>query len=524
MRKIESLLHTENNVIYFSKNSKAEEYCFRNSTALAINGSILFISDAAILKLAINKAIKKLHILVEVDTFEEFERIEELLLSKENIEFSVVLNKEVDWLQKIKSPVNVFTFPICFNTFFKNIVKKETKINTSEMKIRDIELYQNTLYSNNVDLLKEYSKEFLRVSNKLEIKQLKMILRDNEQLFDFSLFEKLHHDIQFYFKSFFEMNASCRTTYLKEFSRKLLLTYHCLMPEIKIFKPIFIHIFEKLPVSVASDILQHFLELELKIIGIELRNYIPLKINHKNSYIIECCNHILMSSVSDKLGNLINLIEQKAYLNSKLIKELDSTLSENKNNCQCCNNIKTIQIVDAIKEAGTPVQVLKDFSTLQSKMFRSYKNEIDSNCSGRDIVEMLEFVFVNGFKTKNSHIEIALINEINEFYRFNINEYIIVNSIYAILENAIEAKAREISIKLFLDQHKKINIDICHNGSQITTTEAKYIFNKCFTRKSGHFGNGLNIARDWLRTNDYDLIFCEDTHCFKITVCKPREE
>jgi sensor histidine kinase regulating citrate/malate metabolism len=157
-------------------------------------------------------------------------------------------------------------------------------------------------------------------------------------------------------------------------------------------------------------------------------------------------------------------------------------------------------------------------------MFRSYKNEVENNCTGRDIVEMFEFVFINGFKAKTSSVDILVFNTIDEAYRFSINEYIIVNSLYAIIENAIEAKAKEISIVLSLDEEQRIQIEVSNNGTKIRKNEVPYLFEKCFTRKKKHYGNGLAIARDWLQSNKCSIVYCEDKQCFRIKISKDLKE
>lgn len=222
-----------------------------------------------------------------------------------------------------------------------------------------------------------------------------------------------------------------------------------------------------------------------------------MKLTRKENSIIENTMHILISSSSDRLGNLVNSIDDKVWYLSNYTNE---------------KNIKT-----DIKTIEKPMNDLKSYLDNQSKLFKSFKNEINQ-MTPEDFYFMLDFIFLNGFKIKYPKIRILISKELKNIKHFSINEYLIVNSMYALIENSIEANATvvEISIKNCEDE---LYIEIKDNGKELPVKIQKYIFDKNFSfNKPGHFGLGLYIAKNWLESVSCKIVYMKENKIMRIII------
>lgn len=332
--------------------------------------------------------------------------------------------------------------------------------------------------------------------------EINRIISIKNKYYDLGIVDNLFKDLKEYY-TYIYVNSDYKIEFLKELSNKFVYQYYTNFPEIEIIKPININIIEELKKVVLPHqkqfiiLIELVFEIELRYIGQLIKNLISMKLTRKENSIIENTMHILISSSSDRLGNLVNSIDDKVWYLSNYTNE---------------ENIKT-----DIKTIEKPMNDLKSYLDNQSKLFKSFKNEINQ-MTPEDFYFMLDFIFLNGFKIKYPKIRILISKELKNIKHFSINEYLIVNSMFALIENSIEANATvvEISIKNCEDE---LYIEIKDNGKELPVKIQKYIFDKNFSfNKPGHFGLGLYIAKNWLESVSCKIVYMKENKIMRIII------
>lgn len=369
------------------------------------------------------------------------------------------------------------------------------------MDLKQIEIEHKTIN----DLLFQFIKSNDMVTpNLMETisNEINRIISIKNKYYDLGIVDNLFKDLKEYY-TYIYVNSDYKIEFLKELSNKFVYQYYTNFPEIEIIKPININIIEELKKVVLPHqkqfiiLIELVFEIELRYIGQLIKNLISMKLTRKENSIIENTMHILISSSSDRLGNLVNSIDDKVWYLSNYTNE---------------KNIKT-----DIKTIEKPMNDLKSYLDNQSKLFKSFKNEINQ-MTPEDFYFMLDFIFLNGFKIKYPKIRILISKELKNIKHFSINEYLIVNSMYALIENSIEANATvvEISIKNCEDE---LYIEIKDNGKELPVKIQKYIFDKNFSfNKPGHFGLGLYIAKNWLESVSCKIVYMKENKIMRIII------
>ena len=369
------------------------------------------------------------------------------------------------------------------------------------MDLKQIEIEHKTIN----DLLFQFIKSNDMVTpNLMETisNEINRIISIKNKYYDLGIVDNLFKDLKEYY-TYIYVNSDYKIEFLKELSNKFVYQYYTNFPEIEIIKPININIIEELKKVVLPHqkqfiiLIELVFEIELRYIGQLIKNLISMKLTRKENSIIENTMHILISSSSDRLGNLVNSIDDKVWYLSNYTNE---------------ENIKT-----DIKTIEKPMNDLKSYLDNQSKLFKSFKNEINQ-MTPEDFYFMLDFIFLNGFKIKYPKIKILISKELKNIKHFSINEYLIVNSMYALIENSIEANATvvEISIKNCEDE---LYIEIKDNGKELPVKIQKYIFDKNFSfNKPGHFGLGLYIAKNWLESVSCKIVYMKENKIMRIII------
>lgn len=325
-----------------------------------------------------------------------------------------------------------------------------------------------------------------------------------DKLDEFNLYEELLFDLSEYYLGLMHIDLNYRICFLENLSNKFIYKYYANFPENEILRPINKYFIEQIK-HFSKDYklnfrLVTFLELlfdiELKFIGITIKDLTSKKLIKKTNSVIENTIHILMSSSSDKLGNFVNCIDEKYWYLQNFVKS------------EYCKELSTLE---------SPIKDLTKHLELQSKLFKSFRNEINT-MTQEELCFMLGFIFKNGFKVKYPKVKIEIINNLQEVKDVSINEYLLINSMYALIENSIEAHASLIQIELSTS-NSFILIDIKDNGTGIYTNNNDYIFDKNFTfKKPGHFGLGLFLAKNWLDSISSKLDYLEKDSLMRISI------
>lgn len=369
------------------------------------------------------------------------------------------------------------------------------------MELKQIEIEHKTI----INLLFQFIKSNdIVIPNLMEtiVNEINRIILINNKYYDLGIKDNLFKDLKEYY-TYIYVNSDYKIEFLKELSNKFVYQYYTNFPEIEILKPININIIEEFNKIVLPHqkqfiiLIELVLEIELKYIGQLIKNSISMKLTRKENSIIENTMHILISSSSDRLGNLVNSIDDKVWYLSNYTSE---------------KNIKA-----DIRTIEKPMDDLKNYLDKQSKLFKSFKNEINQ-MTPEEFYFMLDFIFHNGFKIKYPKIRIVISKELKNIKHFCINEYLIVNSMYALIENSIEANATivEISIK---NCENELYIEIKDNGKELPVKIQKYIFDKNFSfNKPGHFGLGLYIAKKWLESVSCKIHYLKENKIMRVII------
>jgi hypothetical protein len=349
----------------------------------------------------------------------------------------------------------------------------------------------------------------LRKSNETIIKSLvdDMDLTIVETINKFSKYKELElndelfKDLKNYYEVILEVDTNKKLESLDKLSKKLVYKYYTNFPETKLLRPINTCLLNMMNILIPHQsqlkiLLEMILELDLKYIGMTIKNTISKKLTRKENSIIENTMHILISSSSDKLGNLVNIIDDKYWYLSNYMND----------------DIKT-----EVRDLEKPLSELKKYLDNQSKLFKSFKNEINI-MTPDEFYFMIDFIFINGFKVKYPKIKIEIIKKFNNISAICINEYLLINSMYALIENSIEIKASIIQINIS-NSFEYIYIDIKDNVKGIPERINKYLFDKNFSfNKNGHFGLGLYIAKNWLESVSSKLEYISKHQMMRIII------
>lgn len=325
-----------------------------------------------------------------------------------------------------------------------------------------------------------------------------------DKLDEFDLYDELLFDLYEYYLGLLHYDLNKRMNLLEELSNKFIYKYYANFPENEILRPINKFFIEQLKHYTKDyklnfrlvTFLELLFDIELKFIGITIKDLTSKKLIKKTNSIIENTIHILMSSSSDKLGNLVNSIDEKYwflqnYVSSEYNKELSNM--------------------------EVPISNLTKHLDLQSRLFKSFKNETNT-MTQEEFCFMIDFIFQNGFKVKYPKTKIEITKDLKDLKTVTINEYLLINSMYALIENSIEANASIITIVL-----KTINgsvvIDIKDNGKGLNCSVDDYIFDKNFSyNKPGHYGLGLFLAKNWLESISSKLDFIKKENLMRISI------
>lgn len=432
----------------------------------------------------------------------------------------------------IENKVNDFLFLPIDNDFSTNLLIKfeefDRDINLlyKVYKIKSFDSIEMTLFERR----EFYNQHFNRKFNEtfmFFLRVLENILNNNSENKKYVLFkDELYH----YFNSLIEQDIYERQSYISNFSLKMLyLTNHDRIED-TILSPLiddviieFKEIYGKEQwVDNFIDKIKLLFELEIKYIGLTLKYYIQQTFKKKERDLYSNSLHFLMSSSSDKLNNYANSIELDLGLFRKPIEILENKF--------CENSAKTDKLIEKLKNKH-PLDKFKEFLQKQSKIFTKFKDEITQDSALIDLIFIIDFAFINGMKVKNNKIKMNLnINVDNdELENINIilNDNTILSSIYAIIENAIQAKCDVINLDLNND-NENVYLSISNNGEEIDEDIQSKLFNKFFTTKNSSFetddleyaGLGLYIIKIWLKNIDerYDVYYDNDKKSFIIKI------
>ena len=374
------------------------------------------------------------------------------------------------------------------------------------MEKSKVEFEQILFYRNYMKFIKTIDKTYVNLIEELfDTDEVLNELVHKYKLLKLNLVEELLVLLKSYFLDLLQSNIGKRREHIKFIVKGLVNKYYSYKPENEILIPIFKIIVKKLKEKISCKknhfriitMLEILIEIELRYIGLNIMNMVSNQIDKKTSSIVENTIHIFMSSTSDKLGNYINNISHE-YMYLKKLKKKNMEYD-----------------IDSLDK---PFNKFVDFLDNQSRLFKSFKNKMNDTMNVNDFNFMLEYVFKNGLKVKFPKTDIFIYNNLDEEIIFSINEYILINSIYAIIENSIESNSTE--IKFILSNNENyIYVDIIDNGEGIPFEIVEFLFEKNFSyKKNGHDGLGLYIAKNWLKSIYCNLIFCFEDKKMRIEI------
>lgn len=472
----------------------------------------------------INKKLDIGIIIIETPTSNhDFENsIQEILNLTSSINTITLLNNQ-NMNFYLNYTVNYLIKPINNELLLTKIIKTQKEllhnwlISIKNMNRNEIELELLNCYRNNNDFIKIYETTFINVIDTyFKRPDIHKIFSNYSKLNKLGLFDDLVIELKKYLHGLLDMPITKRKEYLRKFTLNLIYKYYCSHPEKEILRQMLYQLSNSLKHHVSYKfifIIEIMCELEFRYINIIFDEISIKNENEKVSSIMEKTIHFFMSSSSDVLGNLVNNLDNKCYLYDRL-KQINSSMLSNNSS----SNPKIEKILNAIDEAGNPVDKLSEFLQQQSKLFRTFKSHINIELSPNEFIFMLQFVFVNGMKIQYPSINISLTDTLDKEIKFEMNEYVMANAIYSILENAIEANCTLIEIVLKNDSHA-IYMDIKNDGMEIKPEIVEFIFDKNFSYgKENRSGVGLNASKKWLESIYCELEYVYSSKAMRITI------
>jgi len=516
---------TSSNILYYSQENHAEQKVIDMSESHGYKLNHISCHKEAIYKINNQNATV---LIIEINKKLDYKNFVLQAKNENNNLIIIPVIKESEpqhFIQSAKLDVpNVYLYPLDIYELAKKLDSYNKFKNFSAalhglktLNREKLEMEQQEFYKISFHFMKSKEEMLLNhICKQLKENELvKNTLYNNEKLVNIELFSLLTSELLEYFTCLFNINISERREYLDQFGKRLLNNYFSNTPEEEILRPMIHVILREFKILYNHEVwieelcekLEFFFEIELKYVGTLLKRLIPQRVNEKTSSIIENTIHILMSSSADTLGNFANNSETKSILMGRMISQYESS---------CPKLERTIK---SIKSAGTPIVDLIHFLKKQSKLFTSFKNEINASCTTDDFEFMLDFVFRNGIKVKYPSLNVDINNQMNRTLIFALNEYIIINSIYPVIENAIDARASNIIILLTNDADS-IYIDISNDGDEIESKISNFLFDNNFSYKkdSIHHGLGLNITKNWLESISCKIQYMEYARNFRITI------
>lgn len=434
---------------------------------------------------------------------------------KQDQKILMAVNESSSWIiiESIKNKVNDFIFlpfdenfqmdlKSKFDEFYKelNFLLKIYDIKSFDLKNLKKEL--SNFYGNQMKEIVIYKKEFLSV--------LKIIIQNEKYTFKDELYE--------YFSNFFDKSRQERLDFINKFALKMLYLTHYDRVEDSMIRPLvtdviteFKEVFNKEKwTNTFLDNINIFFEFEIKIMGLNLKYEIQSKTKEKERKLYSNSLHYFMASSSDKTNNFLSTLDSKLYN----IKKLISLFKENKE----IPEKKFNAIVNSIEDGK--IEATLESVKSQSRIFTTFKDEIKDQIPLKELVFLMEFAYLNGMKIKDNKMNITInhdftSNELNDII-IRSNEHILLASIYAIIENAIESSCSIVNISI---QKKLSNICIIisNDGEIISKDVEKNLFNKFFSTKDSS-GLGLYIAKEWLNSINYTIEYISSIRSFVINI------
>lgn len=520
MQKASSLKNENFSILYFSTTHESLEII---ELLRVEDFNVIPIFNFCELKSYVDKKLDIGIIIIETPTYnknfeESIEYIKSItsstnvitLLNYENMMF--YLNHTLNYLIK---PVNqtllLNKIVEIHRVYIHNWLSTVKNMNRNEIEIELL----NNLRNNHDYIIKHENKYKHAINTYFKNIDIKNIAINYSKLNKLNLSNDLLDELFKYMTNITTNNITKRKEYLREFALKLIYKYYCVIPEKEILRPLMNQILNILKQTVSHKfiyLLEIIFELEFKYINIMFDEITIKNENEKVSSIMEKTIHFFMSSSSDVLGNLVNNLDNKEYLFNRLKSLNENMLLDN------TINPKLEKILLALNDAGSPIEKLSDFLQQQSKLFRTFKSHVNIELSPNEFIFMLQFVFINGMKIQYPNINVSLVDVLDKDIKFEMNEYVMANAIYSILENAIEAECTNIEISLNNDTHA-IYMDIKNDGLEIKPEIVDFIFDKNFSYgKSDKYGVGLTASKKWLESIYCELEYVQKNNAMRITI------
>lgn len=256
-------------------------------------------------------------------------------------------------------------------------------------------------------------------------------------------------------------------------------------------------------------------DLDKNIIGLQIKHKVQTHISQKSKSLHINSLHFLMTSTSHMQNNLLSPVEsQNRYYEKYLQADLQN------------DDIKKQKILKLINKNKTVLDEYKIFTQRLSTLFCTFesKEQFDNIKNIDFLYFLLDLVFVNGvnIKYKDTKLKVTLSNT-QDIHNQHIIMYenILIASIYALVENCVEANAKNISFDIHNDINSdEVEIFIINDGDEIMQKDIKHLFYDHYSTKQ-QSGLGLSITKRWLKETSSHISFVssdENQTIFKITL------
>lgn len=231
-------------------------------------------------------------------------------------------------------------------------------------------------------------------------------------------------------------------------------------------------------------------------------------------------------SSADKLNNYFAGINQDVETLRKMLLKFNKHLTYTKNICDNKEQNSDENIEKIRKERNKWLEKLekpvlkslfdkkdlkeREFKTTEflnksSKMFSDYSSHSDSIMDKEHLSFIIEYIIINGFALKERSLHIELTNNIDqEDIKIKMHEIPLLKSIFVIVQNAIDANAKNININIYnsiKENEKFLIIDICNDGIELDKEGTSALFIPFYSKKCKSINNNNNDLLETTKIN-----------------------
>lgn len=257
-------------------------------------------------------------------------------------------------------------------------------------------------------------------------------------------------------------------------------------------------------------------EIDIRFIALTLKYEIQARTQYATRSLHESVIYVLMNNTSHHLQKHISHIS----INCTHLKRLRTVLTSDMQETDINEKIGILHSIIAKDSFSFPLENLQSFVKQMVGLFRNFKDEVSDLLTASSIEYLLAFMG-DGYSNYAGGLSFKIINNLSQNKLFVVNENIVIAAIYSLIENAYEAHAKTVTIRLEQNEIALLII-VSNDGKEIDKEIAQLMFKKHFSSKDkkekGHKGLGLSVAKAMIESMNSSFYFNDTTNEFVLQI------